>query len=161
MKYFWILHYQKWTRARRAKLRNAQTSRASARWRALSSKIEHARVKARDHVLRNVIENLHFFYGRSIIHYGLLTNNIRALSKTFLRWVQVMHFLAVYEPVLTRSKTNRNIFREFWKRFCLKMIVLSEYSSLIFASFLKSQCTSLFLPYNPIGVPYGHDFLLT
>ena len=38
------------------------------------------------------------------------------------------------------------------------MRVSSEYSSLILASFFTSQHTSLFLPYNPIGVLYGYDF---
>ena len=37
---------------------------------------------------------------------------------------------------------------------------LSEISSSIFASFLRSSYTSLFLQYNPIGAPYGPNFLL-
>eukprot|EP00493_Phyllostaurus_siculus_P020353 UN20678 len=41
----------------------------------------------------------------------------------------------------------------FEKKFRLKMRVSSEYSSLIFASIFKSQCTYLFMPYNPISVP--------
>ena len=54
--------------------------------------------------------------------------------------------------------TNRKFFRAFKKNWTSKKKDLSEISRPIFASFLRSSYTSLFLQYNPIGVPYGPNF---
>ena len=68
------------------------------------------------------------------------------------RWRYLLHTLnTIIRPI-------EKFLEHFEKNFLLKMRDSSEYSSLIFASILTSQYTSLFLPYNPICVPYGYDF---
>ena len=51
-----------------------------------------------------------------------------------------------------------NFLEHFEKKFDLKKKDLSEISSPILASFLRSPYTSLFLQYNPLGGPYGPNF---
>ena len=54
---------------------------------------------------------------------------------------------------------NRKFLEHFEKKkLTSKKKDLSEISSPILASFLRSPYTSLFLQYNPIGAPYGPNF---